>query len=76
MANNIIDFNAIRDKKILDNLDLTEMGSITITIKKENLHNYAIFSILPSTKEFDPIVDVIYNALNQNTFKFITKKGA
>ncbi len=74
MKNNIIDFNTIRNEKILNDLDLTEIGSITITVLKENTNNYVIFSILPSMKELDPIVDVLDDALVKNTFKII--KGA
>ena len=74
MKNNIIYFNTIRNEKILNDLDLTEIGSITITVLKENTNNYVIFSILPSMKELDPIVDVLDDALVKNTFKII--KGA
>ena len=74
MKNNIIDFNTIRNEKILNDLDLTEIGSITITVLKENNNNYVIFSILPSMKELDPIVDVLDDALVKNTFIII--KGA
>lgn len=69
MADNVINFNAVRNSKMLDGLNLTEVGNINITVFRENSSNYAIYYILPDKKELIPIVNLLDDTLTNNSFK-------
>ncbi len=69
MADNIIDFNTIRNGKMLNGLNVTEIGNINITVYEEEKSKYAIYYILPDRKELIPIVDLLDDTLTNNCFK-------
>ncbi|MCI8636843.1 MAG: hypothetical protein HFJ36_03145 [Clostridia bacterium] len=69
MTDNIIDFNTIRNGKMLDGLKVTEIGSINITVYEEENTKYALYYILPDRKELIPIVDLLDETLTNNCFK-------
>ena len=47
MSNNIINFNAVRNSKILDGLNVTEIGNINITVYSEESTNSPVYYLLP-----------------------------
>ncbi len=69
MTDNIIDFNAIRNGKMLNGLTVTEIGNINITVYEEENSKYALYYILPDRKELIPIVDLLDETLTNNCFK-------
>ncbi len=70
MSNNIINFNAVRNSKILDGLNVTEIGNINITVYSEESTNSPVYYLLPDKKELIPIVDLLDDTLTHNSFKF------
>lgn len=66
----IIDFNSIRNAELLHSLNVTEIGSINITVYREETTNSPIYYILPDKKELIPIVDLLDDTLVDNCFKF------
>lgn len=69
MADNIIDFNTIRNGKMLKGLNVREIGNINITVYEEENSKYALYYILPNRKELIPIVDLLDDTLTNNCFK-------
>ncbi|MCI8470335.1 MAG: hypothetical protein HFJ35_02415 [Clostridia bacterium] len=69
MADNVINFNTVRNSKMLDGLNLTEVGNINITVFREEASNYATYHILPDRKELIPIVNLLDDTLTNNSFK-------
>lgn len=69
MADNIIDFNTIRNGKMLKGLNVREIGNINITVYEEEDSKYALYYILPDRKELIPIVDLLDDTLTNNCFK-------
>ena len=69
MSNNIIDFNTVRNGNKLNELNLTEIGNINITIYLTNICNSPIYYILPDKKELIPIVDLLDDTLTNNSFR-------
>lgn len=70
MVNNIIDFNTVRNSKLLKGLNVTEVGNINITIYSEETTKHPVYYILPDRKELIPIVDLLDDTLTNNSFKF------
>lgn len=70
MSDNIIDFNTVRNSKLLNGLQLKEIGNITITVYSEETTKYSTYYILPDRKELIPIVDLLDDTLSNNCFKF------
>lgn len=70
VSNNIINFNAVRNSKILDGLNVTEIGNINITVYSEESTNSPVYYLLPDKKELIPIVDLLDDTLTHNSFKF------
>ena len=68
MYNNIIDFNSMQDNTIQE-LSITKIGNINISIYSENNTNFPIYHILPDKKELTPIVDLLDDTLTNNCFK-------
>ena len=69
VADNIIDFNTIRNHKILDELNIKEIGNINITVYSEETTNSPMYYILPDRKELTPIVNLLDATLTNNCFK-------
>ncbi len=69
MTDNIIDFNTVRNGKMLNGLTVTEIGNINITVYEEENSKYALYYILPDRKELIPIVDLLDETLTNNCFK-------
>lgn len=71
MANNIIDFNTVKNGNKLHELNVTEIGNINITVYSENTTNYPVYYILPDREELLPIVDLLDDTLTHNCFKLL-----
>lgn len=69
MSNNIIDFNAIKNSKMLKKLNVKEIGNINITVYSEETTNSPMYYILSDRKELVPIVDLLDDTLTNNCFK-------
>lgn len=69
MSDNIIDFNAIRNNKILEELNIKEIGNINITVYSEEKTNSPMYYILPDREELIPIVNLLDTTLTNNCFK-------
>lgn len=70
MSDNIINFNSVRNNKILNGLDIKEIGNINITVYSERETNSPIYYLLPDKKELNPIVDLLDDTLTNNSFRF------
>lgn len=66
---NIIDFNTMRNNKLLKGLNVKEIGNINITVYSEETTNSPVYYILPDKKELIPIVDLLDDTLTNNCFK-------
>ena len=73
MVNNIIDFNNLKNSNKLQELNVTEIGNINITVYSTDICNSPIYYILPDKKELLPIVDLLDDTLTNNCFKLSNK---
>ena len=69
MSGNIINFNSIRNNKILNELDIREIGNINITVYAEEKTNSPVYYLFPDKKELNPIVDLLDDVLTHNSFR-------
>ncbi len=78
MSNNIINFfsaknkkNAKKDKNNTIKLKGREIGNISITVYEEETTEYAIYYVLPDSKELLPIVDLLDTTLSNHGFEVL-----
>lgn len=62
------DINAIKNSKILNALNIKEIGNINITVYREGNRNFTFYYLLPDKKELMPIVDLLDDTLANNSF--------